>query len=238
MQVAARVMWYSPGRPKPQALIESLAGFGCQVIEDSIGAGCWPTARRAWQSAIESGADYALVLADDALLCDEFCAVLLRAIDHCPGDVLGLFALRETVQSFARAAFETGAPYVESNIWINGVAVVMARETATAMLAWADENTDTHNDEAVIQLFAAATGRKVVFCNPSIVEHDPAMVTTHASKLSNANVKAWSFAGSRAPALTWSGPAVSCNMDIRPVMARGQMYLKRTAPVLRQFGID
>jgi hypothetical protein len=238
MQIAARVMWYSPGRPKPEALIASLAQFDGQIVEDAIGAGCWPTSRRCWQSAIESGADYALVLADDALLCDEFCPVLLRAIDHCPGDILGLFALRETVQAFAHGAFAAKTPYVESNIWINGVAVVMARETAAEMLAWAEANTDTHNDEAVIQLFAAATGRKVCFCNPSIVEHDPAMVTTHASKLSNANVKAWDFAGSRAPALTWEGPIVSCNMDLKPVIARGQMYLKRSAPVLRQFGLD
>lgn len=248
MTIAARVMWYSKGRPSPAALIEALkagADYGVfssvEIVEDHIGKGCWHTARRAWLSGIESGADHTLILNDDAILTRDFCEVLPKVVAARPDRLISLFAMDQTVRRFAAPAFAQGLRWVDTNLWCNGLGMVMPRELARKVLQWIEENLQDNeaNDELGFQLYMLLYGPPIAISNPSLVQHDPGLLSTKSHHYSNAEAQAFSFLPSGCGHLDW-GKLDGANWcgDVREILGKNLFLFQRNSPVLREWRFD
>lgn len=263
--IAARLMWFSglrgakiKGRPFPSETwaellkmatpqdLESLATEDgkvklVDVIEDGEGRGCWHTAKRAWLSGIESGASHILVVNDDALLCKDFCKLLPELIRARPSSLISLFAMRQTVERFALPAFTQGKRWIDTNIWCNGLAMIMPRELARKAIEWIDANLyeNEANDEIGFQLYMTLHGPPIAICNPSLVQHDPSMISTKSHCAPNREAQAYSFTPDLASSVDWSqADGVHWLNDVRPILFQSLWMIQKTSPVIREYRLD
>ena len=136
------------------------------VFQDPDRNGAWWNARRCWEAGIESGADWIVVLNDDALPCKGFVEIARKALacrDHI--DPVCFFA------NDARAV-DLNEHWYRTTDGLVGVACALSREAATAFLCWHDENIlQEWTDDGMITLWAMATGRDIYSTVPSLAEH-------------------------------------------------------------------
>ena len=240
MKIATRIMWYSKERPKPTVLAESLShpDFDVAIIEDAVGMGPWHTARRAWLDGVANeSASHVLVLADDALPCAKFCEVLLRALETRPNSPVGLFALKELVERFCKPAFDSGIGWIDTNVWCNGVALLLPREMAREYIEFCDEwlNGNSKDDEMRMVLFATCKKLWISLANPSLIEHHPDFVTTAQNKISNSKVVAYNFAGDKAPGLVFDTKSLIVNADAWQVISNANGMFHNPTKALLTF---
>lgn len=152
-----------------RGILESLPkDMACKLSEDPDRLGPWPTAKRAWEFALEAGADYHLVLQDDIRLCRDFWEALPTLIASRPDHVISLFAAR-------RKAFDTDTIRwgLSEGPW--GPGVIMPTPVVREFLQWEADNIrpEFKHDDTRISLFCRATKRVAWIPFPNWVDHLP-----------------------------------------------------------------
>ena len=126
----------------------------------------WDTCRRAWLSAVSVGAEYTLVLQDDAIVCDEFRE---RAEALLQEDLMYSFFAGHLLESRIKNAERKGQTYVESGQIFNEVALCMRTEHIESMVKFCDEREAKTDQE--ISRWARLKRLKIRYPLPSLVDH-------------------------------------------------------------------
>ena len=134
--------------------------------------GPWSTARRCWEGGLEAGAEFIVVLNDDALLPKGFAQAALDALEaantRSPRDPVCFY----TAHPRAEEAHKAGCAFYSTPDGLVGVGCGMHRQNVLEFLAWHDANfTGEHTDDGRVNLWAMATGRRVLTTLPSLVGH-------------------------------------------------------------------
>jgi hypothetical protein len=157
-----------PGIPERAAALSALLHRvpTAQVFQDPDRQGAWWNARRCWEAGIASGADWIVVMNDDALPCAGFLDVATRALATRDKDSPVCFYV-----ATERAKGVT-TPWMTTHDAVLGVACALSREAAIDFLEWHDHAlTVPWTDDGRVALWAMATGRLVYTTLPGLVEH-------------------------------------------------------------------
>lgn len=141
------------------------------VVQDPERAGAWATARRCWERGIASGADWIVVLNDDAMPCDDFVVRVRAALADCDADN-GSMEPVCLYTAHPKAIDVKGAWYTTHDDLV-GVGCALSASAAAEFLAWVDANPKLgdFSDDGRLNLWAMATGRLIWTTCPSMVDH-------------------------------------------------------------------
>ncbi len=229
MKISAAIMAH-PARG--DAVAELSAILDAPIIWDDEGPPSgsgdrvWRTARRVWQAGIEGGADYHVLIQDDAIPCDDFLPALATALDHVSHLALVSPYLGRGSRiplrwgQMARRADDIGASWVRSLKLMWGVCLAAPVSVLPEMIEWCDRKAGMPDDMRVGRWFERA-GLEVWYTWPSLVDHDSGTPSLTKHRAAD-RVAARHHQGS-ALDLDWSGPVVFDPMTMR---ARGP----RSAP--------
>jgi hypothetical protein len=171
VRVAVYVM-HVPGDPVRTAALEQLwrREPHADVVADPERKGAWATARRCWEKGLANGADWIIVLNDDALPCEDFREVATKALAaRSPNDPVCFFtALPDAVHLLAGIDHW----YTTHDDFI-GVGCALHRDVIPEFLAWVDANPGVNDftDDGRVNLWAMATRRLIYTTVPSLVDH-------------------------------------------------------------------
>lgn len=153
---------------------------GAPVAVDFDRLGLWPNHRRAWILADEEseGAEWCLVLQDDAELCDDFMDRARQALSVAPGPVVQLFSwVKKSPMKRARRRGFSWACY-----WYNvcGVAIAIRREYVWPMIEFCDDHVTDANPsyDQRVGFWAACFGLGIWASVPSLVQHRAGVEST------------------------------------------------------------
>lgn len=187
---------------------------GAQVVWDRYNDR-WDTGRRSLM-AFDSGADYHVVVQDDALLPPNFMAGLQLALDNRPQDgPIGLYfgkvrpRASETSRLF-RAAEKNNARWIRYPGPWWGVGIAVPTADIAEIVAFGDGRTDIANYDLKIARYYQKTNRMCHYTIPSLVQHrsedNPSLVEGRTGQ----NRVAYQYVGDRDPAqIDWSGPVIN-----------------------------
>lgn len=214
MKLSASVMAHPDRAPYVAELLAAL-GRPVPVHYDTEGPPSgnadrgWRTAHGAWVMH-DPGADFHLLLQDDALVCPDLLAGLAGALEHVPPDVvvspyLGKGgATPHRWRRMAADADRAGASWVASSKLMWGVGIILPVARIAEMIALADRLTGITDDMRVAG-WAEAVRTEVWYTWPSLVDHRPVpSITKHHAKDRRAERH---HVGS-ALELDWRGPVV------------------------------
>jgi hypothetical protein len=176
----------------------------------------WRTARRGWELA-DPGADFHLLLQDDAMPCRDLLAGLERALEHVPPDaVVSAYlgqggAIGQRWDRVATDAARRGAAWVVSGKLMWGVGIVLPVRLIPEMIERANRAAGVPDDMRVCGWIERRRG-EVWYCWPSLVDHRAVpSLTKHRA----ANRRAWQHHPGSALDLNWAGPVVTDPMFAR-----------------------
>ena len=225
-------------------LIHGLLPFNVELIDDEqykAPPGAYATAVRSWRLGAASDATHVLVIEDDTILCKDFCKVLVRAVETRPDHIIELFSAGGVFSPMFAEAQAKNLHWVDQNCHCCGPALLMPRAMVAEYLVWQAENISPHCqhiDDFFVRLFAIATGRLISNCVPSLVQHDPSMLSIVGNQ-PNSEAQAWCFAADDAPAIQWSSEGLAFRLDdIRSHLYQFIPFFAPGAKVLRDNGID
>jgi hypothetical protein len=171
--IAARIMHYAgPGaRPYPRELVDKLSRFAPKVVCDTAGRGAWATAREGWLSGIRSGADWVLVVHDDAVTFPDVARSIEIALADPPGDIISFFSTRPELLE-ARDAHDHWVAY---DVYCWGLALALPRTVAIDFVQWCDANIreDWKADDTRLTLYACEHEDSIFCAAPSLFQHPP-----------------------------------------------------------------
>lgn len=170
MRLAVYVM-HVPGIPsRAEALNKLLERCpNAVVMRDPERKGAWWNAERCWTHGLSMGADWIVVLNDDALPCENFEITCEKALkDRNPLNPVCLYAThpRAPEVKFHELGYTTYDGLV-------GVGCALSAKAARDFLQWVKDNpgVDDYSDDGRINLWAMATDRLVLTLVPSLVDH-------------------------------------------------------------------
>jgi hypothetical protein len=136
----------------------------------------WDTGRRALLAHTGLGADYALVVQDDAIPCRDLLAGVESALDHAAGQPIGLYAglAVQAPPSFPRLVarcLDTKTPWFRARGPIWGVCIAVPSSDVSAIVAHGDRDTATPDYDAKIERYYRRRGVECLYPIPSLVEH-------------------------------------------------------------------
>ncbi len=148
-------------------------GVEFDVIHDTVGRGCWWTARQAWLKGIAGGTDHILVLSDDMVpSCENF----LTAVEGAAGAVqstaiMSLFSMRK----MTRTAEGLGSAWCSTPDGVWGGSIMMSRDHARMFLDWEAAHVrlgwEPNHDDRRVAFFAMSKGIPVFVASRQIVQH-------------------------------------------------------------------
>jgi len=148
-------------------------GIEFDVVEDTVGRGCWWTSRQAWLRGIAGGTDHILVLSDDMVpSCENF----LTAVEMAAGAVgstaiIGLFSMRK----MTRTAASLGSAWCATPDGVWGGSIMMTRDHVRMFLEWEASNIrlgwEPNHDDRRVAFFAMAHKIPVFVASRQIVQH-------------------------------------------------------------------
>ena len=148
-----------------------------RICTDLAGIGAPANHRATWRAAWTPAADWCLVIEDDAILCQDFAARLLIALESVTTDVVSLYAgtnypaiLANVLGDRVLSAAEVGWPYVTDPYLNHAVAVAVRTPLVPPMIAHTDQFPAVPIDTA-ISGWLLSTGRHVAYTVPSLVDH-------------------------------------------------------------------
>jgi hypothetical protein len=174
MKVSVGIM----AHPRREALVMKLAlalGHGTSVVWD-WNDDEWDTGRRAWE-AHDPTADWHLVVQDDAIVCKDLVAGLVKALEHVPAEAaVSLYTgtvrpdRRRVADAAARAEAANAAWIVMPDVkW--GVALAVPTAVIPDMLAHGDRRKSSVYDWNLRSYFYDVLGWPVWCTWPSLVDH-------------------------------------------------------------------
>lgn len=161
--------------PERRAMVEELlASLGpwfpaVRVIYDEDLAGCWATAKRAWQ-AYPQNATHHLVLQDDALPCRDFLAGAAKACSFRPHHPITYTCWRETLMNKALAQ---GVSWIETPDGVYGQATSLPTWMIPRLMKWEEATMDPacHHDDARIARYCIDHTIPIYATVPALVQH-------------------------------------------------------------------
>lgn len=189
MRISASVMAHPEREPLVADLVAAL-GREVPVSWDREGPASgrgdrvWRNARAAWEMA-EEGADFHLLLQDDAQPCADLLEGLEGALRYVPGDSLVSAYLGRgrnvppRWERMTQQADRRGAAWIRSHVLMWGVAVVAPVALVPAMIEWCDRKAGMPDDMRVGRWFQR---QKIDtrYTWPSLVDHLPVpSITKH-----------------------------------------------------------
>ncbi len=176
----------------------------------------WRNARAVWEMA-DPGADWHVLIQDDARPCENFLKGLERALEHVPADVVvsAYLGTGRNVpirwEALAGAAGKAGARWVRSTKLMWGVCIALPVPLIPEMIAYADRRAGVPDDMRVAG-WAERTRREVWYTWPSLVDHLPVpSITKHRAP----DRVAHTWHGGDALEINWNGKNVT-----DPMLAR------------------
>lgn len=149
------------------------ARLGAEIFTDDGTLGEWGNRARALAWTADRGT-HAVVLEDDALPIPDFGECVRQAIEHKPGDMIGLYVgrqrpIRERVEKAVAKADEIGASWLTCERLCWGVAMIVPTRAIASLLAYATRTIP--GDRRLGEAWRAYTGRDVIYTWPSLVDH-------------------------------------------------------------------
>lgn len=127
-----------------------------------------------WRRAMEEGlrapwATHVVWLPDDAIVCEDFGAILLAAIAARPNDVFDCFVNHPLFRTH-----EVETCWYSTSDGYTGVGGVMPRDLLTDHLKWRDERPELgrYPNDAGVNMWAIDRGRRIFKTAWSLVQHD------------------------------------------------------------------
>lgn len=180
----------------------------------------WDTGRRAWLT-YDPGADYHLVIQDDAIVCRDVVAGLEEALERTPemGHPVSLYVGRvkpyaAAITEIVEQADDETASWLEMGDINWGVAIALPTYRIDAAIAWGDDNIRRNvNYDRNLSRHFVGLGLTCYYTWPSLVDHRlaPSLIGHGDHR------QAHSFLGADASAigLDWGGPTIEMTMDRR-----------------------
>lgn len=194
-----------------EELVERLGIETDQVIWDRDN-NRWNTGRRAWQ-AHDPGADYGLVIQDDALVCRDLILGLEKALTHVPAKAIvsPFMGLRRPMAAkldrATAVADGMNASWVVLGPLNWGVAIIAPVRTIPDMIKWCDRQTYPNYDKRVGQFYRRVMAWPTWHTWPNLVDHQevPSLIGHGPGRTSRG------FIGAEASALDvdWGGPVLN-----------------------------
>lgn len=221
MRVSASIMAHPDREPMVAEILAALdrpapVAWDAEGPPSGKGDRVWRTARSAWEM-FDPGADFHVLIQDDALVCRDYLAGLERALVHVPECALVSTYLGKgrnvpvRWNRMAEKAQATGSSWVRSYTLMWGVSVVVPTVMIPKMIEWCDRKAGMPDDMRVGRWFQR---QKIDtwYTWPSLVDHRPAPSLTKHRQVERVAVH--HHEGS-ALELDWSGPTVMDPMIIR-----------------------
>ena len=148
-----------------------------EVTKDTLGAGPWPTARRAWLASLRAPrATHHVIVQDDALLCRDFLPGLKAALSEVPEAVVSLFTIHDKVAEAQKAGFS----WIQQRDDVWGLGIAMPSAWAPEFVRWCDTHIPPGylHDERRVAIWMLANDRACFSPVPSLMEHAGATRST------------------------------------------------------------
>lgn len=208
MSIAVYVM-HVPGAGRDEALAKLLERVPTAIVmADPERRGAWWNAERCWVAGAASGAEWTIVLNDDALPCEGFAEIAEKALAaRQPRDPVCFYAARpEAVDVLAEHTH-----WYTTHDDLVGVGCALHRGVIWRFRDWLSCHpaVSDFSDDGRINLWAMATGRLIYTTVPSLVDHQlPAesMVGSQVDGSAGAR-QATVPATPNMDRIDWSGPA-------------------------------
>lgn len=153
-------------------------------VPDERGDGVWPTARRAWEEALQgaqdAGASHVLVANEDHAPCRDYLATVAALAEVLGSRPFCTLTLGNTHARLVDRAVLGERRWVVGHVTVGG-ALVLSVDTAREFLGWAERwdgvrrargmEVPTRGDDTRTDAFFIATGRHVLLTVPSLLEH-------------------------------------------------------------------
>lgn len=230
MRLSVKIM----AHPKREHLVPELTTRLGLTADDVIWDRCndrWDTGRRAWE-AIDQGAQWGMVVQDDALPCADLIAGMEQALERVPENVLvsPYIGTRRPVAGridrVVRDALAAEAAFIEMPSLCWGVAIVAPTNIIDEMLPWCDVQSYPNYDRRIGR-FAIDVKRMSTWCTfPSLVDHRdiPSLIGHGDGRIAH------HFIGAEASALSVDWDAGSVVMSGARTVARYTGPLSRVGP--------
>lgn len=145
---------------------------GAYFMVDDPPSGAWSTARRCWEHGLESDEEFIVLLNDDALVPSGFKqaakAALESARERSPDSPVCFYPAHPR----APDAAANGCAFYSTPDGLVGVGCGMHRDNVRAFLEWHDAHFEgEHTDDGRVNLWAMATGRRILTTVPALVGH-------------------------------------------------------------------
>jgi len=135
----------------------------------------WRGNQAAWRHALSlrAGADWLIVIEDDAQLCQRFATAALSALTHAPTRAVNFYALRKP----CREALARGDSWATPAAWLSNLCIALRPGVAQRYLAYCDADQarlDAYcrtSGDCRIHQFSRAENVRFSFPVPSLVQH-------------------------------------------------------------------
>lgn len=214
--LSASIMAHPMREPLVAELVHLLGPVNIPIAWDTVATPSrepeqrWATGRQGW-SLHDPGADWHVVIQDDAMPAPNLLPGLARALDHVPDDVhlvSPYLGTRRPAQiawtTTAQRARQARASWVQSRTLGWGVAIAVRTAVIPDMLRGADRLTGIPYDSRIGRTMAAM-GSMCWYTWPSLVDHreSPSLIAR-----GDEGRHAHEFAPGSALDVDWSGPVV------------------------------
>lgn len=163
--------------PMIEKTVEKLGLDWDDVIFDDRenGGDAYYTARKAFLSALESGADHAIILQDDIEVCNNFREIASEIIETHPDKIIALFPwdayLKRKFRQYPKLKGQT--PYIRNRYWITGCGFIIPTKYIPLYLDYAES---TKYDKDFLEdtaLFNWANENDITILNtaPALIQH-------------------------------------------------------------------
>lgn len=181
--VAVGIMAHASRADQLGALIEQLGGVEAVEVSMDIAPASrdpqqrWVTGAGAWRAAAARGANWTLVLQDDAVLCEDFLDGFAAALRHLEGPaVVSPYMGRgrpasTTVHRATSVADRRRETWIELQALYWGVAIALPTRVVPEMLAWCGPLRRDNYDARIARFVLHRLRWRAMYTWPSLVQH-------------------------------------------------------------------
>lgn len=136
---------------------------------------------KVWTNLVQHGADWLVVLEDDAVPVDDFRYQLRQALINAPTDIVSLYlgtgypkAWQRFIKKAVTEGSKAGANYIVSTHLLHGVGTAIRYDLAQdmlRMLKWMNQDQRQWPLDEQITDWARRRGHKIAYTKPSLVNH-------------------------------------------------------------------
>lgn len=133
---------------------------------DDGALGVWENAKRAWlRPAVKPGAQYRVVIQDDAILCDDFTAKAEAFLEQHKGHVVSFYYGDDPKHNKWVQPDHFDAPLYHA------VCLAIPTKQIPDMIAYCDKKPEAIGDDMKIKRWLISQNRTCRYSNPSLVQH-------------------------------------------------------------------